>query len=171
MKQLILISGPMGAGKTTAARQLLDAIPQSVMLDGDWCWEQGNHWDFCEDNKRMSMDNICFLLGQFLDNPHFETVIFSWVMHLPEIKEEILQRLGDERDFEVFEITMLADAETLRERELAKGGSQADADRAAAYLAYYKDAKNPVDTTKLRQDRMGDALLRILNADAPRCPC
>ena len=62
MKQLILLSGPMGVGKTTAARGLLDVMPRSVMLDGDWCWEQGNHWDFCDRNKEMVMDNICYLL-------------------------------------------------------------------------------------------------------------
>jgi glutamine phosphoribosylpyrophosphate amidotransferase len=62
------------------------------MLDGDWCWEQGNHWDFCDRNKEMVMDNICYLLGNFLSNPRFETVIFSWVMQLPEIHAELLAR-------------------------------------------------------------------------------
>lgn len=171
MKQLIFISGPMGAGKTTAARGLLDALPHSVMLDGDWCWEQGNHWDYCEDNKAMVMDNIVTLLGRFLDNPHFETVIFSWVMQLSEIKEELLQRLGEEHDFELYEITLTADADTLRGRILAGGRTEADAERAVAYLDFFKDAKNIIDTGRIKQPYVVDAMLRVLNDGAPRCNC
>ena len=39
MKRLILIGGPMGVGKTAVGRALRNQIPNSVFLDGDWCWD------------------------------------------------------------------------------------------------------------------------------------
>ena len=89
MKQLIIISGPMGVGKTTAARGLLDVLPHSVMLDGDWCWEQGGHYDVCDETKKLVVDNIVHLLRSFLLCSRFESVIFSWVLNTPEAREDI----------------------------------------------------------------------------------
>ena len=37
-KQLYLIGGTMGAGKTTVGRILKKQLPDCVFLDGDWCW-------------------------------------------------------------------------------------------------------------------------------------
>ena len=167
MKQLILISGPMGAGKTTAARELLNNMPRSVWLDGDWCWEQGNHWNFSVENKEMVMDNITYLLGNFLSNPNFETVIFSWVMHLPEIHEEILARLED-YDFDLFDISLVCSAEELKQRLSSR--ENADTEKAISYLPLYAKLDNTkIDTTHMTPTRVVDAILRIINEDAPRC--
>ena len=38
MKTLYLIGGTMGVGKTSACRALQQLLPNSVFLDGDWCW-------------------------------------------------------------------------------------------------------------------------------------
>ena len=39
MKTLYMIGGTMGVGKTTACQQLKQDLPNSVFLDGDWCWD------------------------------------------------------------------------------------------------------------------------------------
>lgn len=39
MKHLYLIGGSMGVGKTTICQRLKVCLPQSVFLDGDWCWD------------------------------------------------------------------------------------------------------------------------------------
>ncbi|MDD6188626.1 MAG: AAA family ATPase [Clostridiales bacterium] len=167
MKQLIMLSGPMGVGKTTAARELLDNISRSVWLDGDWCWEQGSHWNFSRENKLMVMDNITYLLGNFLANPNFETVIFSWVMHLPEIHHEILARLED-YDFDVFDISLVCSEDELK-RRLA-GRDDIEAARALSYLKLYDELENTkLNTDGLSPTRVVDGILRIINADAPRC--
>ena len=167
MKQLILISGPMGVGKTTAARELLNNLPNSVWLDGDWCWEQGNHWNFAPENKEMVMDNITYLLGNFLANPNFETVIFSWVMHLPEIHAELLSRLGN-YVFDVFDISLVCSEDTLRQRIGERGSSEAE--KALSYLPLYDKLDNSkLDTSDMTPTRVVDGILRIINADAPRC--
>ena len=43
MKTLYLIGGTMGVGKTSACRALQQLLPNSVFLDGDWCW---NIWQY-----------------------------------------------------------------------------------------------------------------------------
>ena len=39
MKNLYLIGGTMGVGKTTVCQQLKMELADSVFLDGDWCWD------------------------------------------------------------------------------------------------------------------------------------
>ena len=39
MKKLIMISGTMGAGKTSVCIKLQKFLPENVFLDGDWCWK------------------------------------------------------------------------------------------------------------------------------------
>ena len=39
MKTIYLIGGTMGVGKTTVSQQLKKELPNSVFLDGDWCWD------------------------------------------------------------------------------------------------------------------------------------
>ena len=39
MKTLYMIGGTMGVGKTTVCQLLKHDLPNSVFLDGDWCWD------------------------------------------------------------------------------------------------------------------------------------
>ena len=39
MKTIYIIGGTMGVGKTTVSQQLKKELPNSVFLDGDWCWD------------------------------------------------------------------------------------------------------------------------------------
>lgn len=39
MKKLFIIDGTMGVGKTTVSQLLKQKLPNSVFLDGDWCWD------------------------------------------------------------------------------------------------------------------------------------
>lgn len=38
MKTVYLIGGTMGVGKTTVCQLMKAKLPNSVFLDGDWCW-------------------------------------------------------------------------------------------------------------------------------------
>ena len=92
MKQLILINGTMGAGKSAVSNQLLRLLAPSVYLDGDWCWNM-NPFVANGENKAMVLDNIAYLLRSFLSNSGYQYVIFCWVIHQEEIFEEIFSRL------------------------------------------------------------------------------
>ena len=52
MKNLYLIGGTMGVGKTTVCRQLKEDLPRSVFLDGDWCWD-ASPFQVTEETKTM----------------------------------------------------------------------------------------------------------------------
>ncbi len=84
MKKLIIINGTMGVGKSTVSKEVSHRLHNSVWLDGDWCWMM-NPWNFNDENKNMVLDNICYMLTNFLKNSSFDYVIFSWVLHLESV--------------------------------------------------------------------------------------
>lgn len=114
MKTLYMIGGTMGVGKTTVCRKLKADLPKSVFLDGDWCWD-ASPFQVTEETKRMVLDNICYLLNNFLICSAYENVIFCWVMHEQTIIDSILERL-DTRSCTVKCISMIADENNLRAR-------------------------------------------------------
>lgn len=55
MKNLFLIGGTMGIGKSTVSRCLKHRLPNGVFLDGDWCWD-AEPFVVTEETKKMVMD-------------------------------------------------------------------------------------------------------------------
>ena len=47
-----MIGGTMGVGKTTVCQQLKHDLPNSVFLDGDWCWDT-NPFQVTDETKAM----------------------------------------------------------------------------------------------------------------------
>ena len=58
MKNLYIIGGTMGVGKTTVCQRLKRDLKNSVFLDGDWCWD-ARLFQVTEERKVMVIDNIC----------------------------------------------------------------------------------------------------------------
>ena len=80
MKKLYLIGGTMGVGKTTVCMELKHRLERAVFLDGDWCWD-ADPFQVTDETKNMVLQNITFLLNQFLRCSAYENAIFCWVMH------------------------------------------------------------------------------------------
>ena len=87
-----MIGGTMGVGKTTVCQQLKRDLPDSVFLDGDWCWD-ASPFQVTDETKAMVLDNICHLLNNFLKCSAYENIIFCWVMHEQHIIDWIAERL------------------------------------------------------------------------------
>lgn len=142
-KNLIFIGGTMGAGKTTVAKQLLEDLPQSVMLDGDWCW-MADPFVVNEETKEMVMQNITFMLAQFLESTVYQNVIFCWVMDHQSIIDEIMLRLEEQisgtPNFYNFSLMLSLDALTERlGKDIAAGIRKPDIiERSAARLPLYE---------------------------------
>ena len=64
------------------------------------------------------MDNICYLLNNFLHCSAYKNVIFCWVMHQQSIIDSIIEKL-DTQNSDVKCISLIADEANLRKR-LAK---------------------------------------------------
>jgi len=92
MKNLIFINGTMGVGKTATGRELQKLIPNCVFLDGDWCWDM-SPFIVNDETKNMVIDNISYLINNFISCSVFENIIFCWVMHEQSIIDDILSRL------------------------------------------------------------------------------
>lgn len=147
MKTLYLIGGTMGVGKTTVCKLLKKDLPGSVFLDGDWCWD-ADPFQVTEETKAMVVDNICYLLNNFLRCSAYENVIFCWVMHEQAIIDSILERLNV-TDCRVKCISLMVDEENLRERlmaDVSSGVRTVDVIcRSIARIPLYRD----LDTIKI----------------------
>ena len=113
MKNLYLIGGTMGIGKTAVCQRLKKKLDCAVFLDGDWCWDS-DPFIVNKETKKMVMDHICFLLNSFLSCSVYENVIFCWVMHEQSIIDTIVNRL-DLMDVSLHCISLIADEKTVVE--------------------------------------------------------
>jgi broad-specificity NMP kinase len=114
MKNLYIIGGTMGVGKTTTCQLLKRKLNNAVFLDGDWCWD-ANPFQVNDQTKIMVVDNICYLLNNFIHCTTYENVIFCWVMHEQSIIDDILSHL-DISDCEVKIISLICSPEALTMR-------------------------------------------------------
>ena len=114
MKNLFLIGGTMGIGKSTVCRILKYKLPNCVFLDGDWCWDM-HPFQVTDETKQMVMKNICFLLNSFIECSVYENIVFCWVMHQQEIIDNILSRL-DLKDCNVKVVSLVCNRDALEER-------------------------------------------------------
>lgn len=103
LKQLIMINGTMGVGKSATSRELMKLLPNSVFLDGDWCWEM-SPFVVNEETKAMVMDNIAHLLNNFLACSIYDYVIFCWVMHEESIVRQLRSLLKGEFQQHLFSL-------------------------------------------------------------------
>lgn len=104
----------MGVGKTTVCKCLKDKLPNAVFLDGDWCWD-ASPFQVTDETKEMVIDNICYLLNNFIHCSAYDNIIFCWVMHEQNIIDTIVDKI-DTMNCSVQVISLLASKETLTER-------------------------------------------------------
>ena len=127
MKNLYMIGGTMGVGKTTVCQRLKMTLEHAVFLDGDWCWD-AQPFVVNEETKAMVIRNICFLLNNFLHCSAYENIIFCWVMHEQEIIDSIVENL-DMENCQLKCISLLAGERSLRDRlqkDVRRGLRRAD---------------------------------------------
>ncbi len=144
MKNLYLIGGTMGVGKTSVSQCMKQELPNAVFLDGDWCWD-ANPFQVTEETKEMVIDNICYLLNRFVHCSVYENIIFCWVMHEQSIIDTILNRVNTTTCV-VKVISLLAGKDILTERimrDIKKGSRNIDVlERSLARIPLYQAVKS-----------------------------
>jgi len=161
MKNIYLIGGTMGVGKTTACRILKKKLPDCVFLDGDWCWDM-QPFRVTPETKKMVMENICFLLNQFIHCMAYENIIFCWVMHEQEIIDEIVSKL-ETADCRIHKISLMCSVEELRRRirkDVDAGIRLEDViQRSSDRLALYEKLDTEkIDVSHMTPEQMADAI-------------
>lgn len=165
MKTLYLIGGTMGVGKTTVSEQLKRDLPRSVFLDGDWCWD-ASPFQVTEETKAMVIDNICYLLNNFLRCSAYENIIFCWVMHEQSIIDSIVEKL-DTQNCNLKYISLIADESNLRRRleaDVEKGIRSADVThRSIARIQMYQKLNTvKIDTNNKTVQMIADEIKEFL---------
>lgn len=158
MKQLIIINGPAGIGKTTVSQKLYQSLERSVWLDGDWCWMM-NPWIITEENTKMVENNIVYLLRNYLNNSTFDYIIFNWVLHREEIMQRLLDRISDFQ-FRLTPITLTCSEESLRERMLLDYRTVEQIETSCHRLKLYDEMETyKINTTKKNVD---ETIMKIM---------
>ena len=151
MKTLYMMGGPMGVGKTTVCQQLKRDLQNSVFLDGDWCWDS-SPFRVTSETKKMVIDNICYLLNNFLRCSAYENIIFCWVMDKQSIMDSIIERL-DLSICTVKCISLVASEDTLRQRlscDVERGVRTVDViEKSVSRIPLFQ----ALDTVKIDTDR------------------
>jgi len=164
-KKVIIINGTMGVGKSATCRELNKKLKNSVWLDGDWCW-MINPFVVNEENKKMVINNINYLLRSFLTNSSLEYIIFNWVIHMEEIFDDILEPLND-LNFEIIKITLICDEDALKKRILGdvklKLRDEECVSRSVGRLDLYKEmSTKKIDTSNISVLGTVDKIMKII---------
>lgn len=114
MKNFIIINGTMGVGKSETSRDLKKQLSNCVFLDGDWCWNM-NPVQINDVTKKMVMDNIVYILRNFLTCPDFDNVIFCWDLHKESMIDEMMERL-EGLEFKCHKYSLVCTEEALAKR-------------------------------------------------------
>lgn len=114
MKNVFLIGGTMGVGKTATCQKMKYKLRNCVFLDGDWCWDM-HPFQVTDETKQMGIENICFLLNNFIRCSAYENIVFCWVMHEQSIIDDILSRL-DTTNCKIHSISLVCDKQALQTR-------------------------------------------------------
>jgi chloramphenicol 3-O-phosphotransferase len=145
VKNLVIVGGTAGVGKTTTCRELY--FQRNVFLDGDWCWDM-HPFVVTDETKAMVESNIAHLLNAFLDCSEFENVIFCWVLHEQHILNDLIKVLNlNGCATHCFSLVSTEQALVERlNRDIAAGKRSADiTERSVARIPFYDE----LDTVKI----------------------
>lgn len=152
MKNLIFINGTMGVGKTATSRELQKLLPYCAFLDGDWCWDM-SPFIVNDETKKMVIDNISYLINNFISCSVFENIIFCWVMHEQSIIDDLLSRLG-RNDYKLYKFSLVCTERALISRiakDIKNGVRTEDViDRSVSRLgSYYQMDTDKIDVSNI----------------------
>lgn len=113
LKKFVIITGPIGVGKTTVGKILCDKLSRTAFIDGDWCLDIhpfiGNR-----ETKDMAIDNIVHMAKNYFKCNECDNIVLSWVMSQSTIDRIIL--LLSELNLRIYNITLICDKEALVSR-------------------------------------------------------
>ena len=163
MKRLWMIGGPMGVGKTTVCGILKKRLDNCVFLDGDWCWDS-DPFIVTPKAKKMVIENIGFMLNNFIDCGEYENIVFCWVMHVQEIIDDILSRL-DISECDVLNFSLICDEDVLKKRlyaDIEAGKRTPDViQRSLERLAGYAALRTvKIDTSDMDAQEVAEILMQ-----------
>lgn len=163
MKNIYLIGGTMGVGKTATCRIMKYKLNNSVFLDGDWCWDM-HPFQVTDETKKMVQENICFLLNNFIKCSLYENIIFCWVMHEQHIIDYITSHINTQ-NCKVHAISLVCSEAALQARLIkdAEAGIRTEdiIKRSVERLPLYEKLNTiKVDVSDITPEQAADYIIR-----------
>ena len=124
-----------------------------MFLDGDWCWNS-SPFQVTKETKNTVIENIRFLLNQFIHCSAYENIVFCRVMHERTIIDTIISGI-DTSSCIVEKISLICDENALKSRlknDISAGLRKPDVvERSIERLPLYSFfGTRIIDTTKKR---------------------
>ncbi len=166
MKQLIVIIGPNGVGKSTTARNIVERYENTAYVDSDWCRVM-NPFEFTEVTKETIAQNIYSLIYNYLSCDAISTVVFTYGWHgaRKEIYDKVIQRLKTSGlDFKEQIIILKCSKEENIKRAFHDGRDEERVKRGIDLtFALYDDYAYPViDTTDMTPSQAAECVIRFI---------
>lgn len=165
IKNLIFINGTMGVGKTTTSKKLQKMLHKCVFLDGDWCWDM-SPFIVTSETKNMVVNNISYMLNNFIACSEYENIVFCWVMHEESIMDDILSRLHKE-DCILYKFSIVCSKEALTSRimkDIEKGTRKLDViERSIPRLKNYVEMDtNKIDVSEISPKEAAETIYKLI---------
>lgn len=147
MKNLIIILGANGVGKSTTAAELMRILPNSAFIDSDslrMMNPAGNSAELIQIQK----SNILAVMGNYFFSDMIEHVIFPYGIHghRKQLLEEIIGDISEKFDIEIFTIVLAcSEAENIRRMKI----DNRDDERIKRALLFSRPAYDQIDHLKL----------------------
>jgi Shikimate kinase len=164
MKQFYLLTGPMGVGKTTIGKCLCDKLGKSAFIDGDWCLDihpfVGN-----KETKNMAINNIIYLVKNYLKCSECDSIVLSWVMSDSTIRR-IVEGISS-CDLKIYSITLICSERALRERwnndTIAEWRNEEELQNSLLSLNDYKHRQDTclIDSSDMRIESVVNRIIKI----------
>ena len=172
--KLIVIIGPNGVGKSSAAKSFITRCPKSAFVDSDWC-RVINPFPFTAETKKTVTDNIFCLIRNYLQCSDIDYVVFTYGFHgeRKDIFDSVLQRLQKEKiNFELSMVILKCSLEENIQRMISDGREEKRMKRGIDNTFHFYDRYDypTIDTTELEIDQVADRIAEVagINRDLER---
>lgn len=160
-KTLLLLLGPNGVGKSTTAKAIVKILPQTALVDSDWCRTMNPY------NKDTVIENIYAMIKNYFFCPDIETVIFPYGFHGDRKQrfDAVIEKLNKaDIDFKTYTVILTC---SLEENIRRAENDQRDDERIKRGIKntyhFYDDFVCPkIDTTNLAVEQITEKIISML---------
>jgi broad-specificity NMP kinase len=164
MKNLILILGAPGVGKTATCNELKRMLTNNFFIDADYLLET-TPFIYDQEMKQIFYKNIAFVLSNICEHSQLENIIHCWIIPEEEILQNIISNLNlTNMKLNIFilvcstqaHLDRIANDSNPRRKETKLGSSLEN-------LKAYKNTKFiEIDTTKLTPEKVASEIEKLL---------
>ncbi len=167
MKNIILITGPNGVGKSTTAKSLLSKLNKSAYIDADWC-RAINPFHFTKETKIAVTQNIYSMLRNYLMCKDIEWIIFPYSLHgeRQSIWENVLEELKrDNLEFNLYPVILKCSKEenVRRAKQDNRDKERIERGMKNTFSCYDTYTCPFIDTTNLTPDEVADGIINMVS--------